>query len=241
MAIMASLGLFFIGLIIGQLLPRTPMLVLTRMKSVNQQFPEHPLAIPVDAHLVARILHMRLARRLGVLFTFFPILFGVIMLSYGQAVLGMGLFLAGGWTLLNWVLPIQLFSTSNSPWTRKVAEQLQIEINNSKTDASCCSTPSLYWELAAVRCISCRKNIIEIARPDLGRPRSDGKIMGFLRLWITDGMPIIQTDYSEQTTSAQAAVSATASVSGHSSPSPRPPPSSPSSSSSIAGDLSEQE
>ncbi|MBT3970716.1 MAG: hypothetical protein HOE92_00700 [Euryarchaeota archaeon] len=191
MAFFASLGLIFVGLFIGQIIPRVPQIILTRMKSVNQQFPEHPRAIPVDAHLIARVLHLQLARRLGVLFTSFPIGFGIIMLTYGQPALGMGLFLAGGWTLLSWVLPTRIFTSSSSPWTRRVAEELQIEINRSKSEDSCCSSPSLYWELTAVRCISCRNIIIQKSRPDLGRPRSDGKIMGFLRLWITDGEPIV--------------------------------------------------
>ena len=78
MGFFASLGLIFVGLFIGQIIPRVPQIILTRMKSVNQQFPEHPRAIPVDAHLIARVLHLQLARRLGVLFTSFPIGFGIM-------------------------------------------------------------------------------------------------------------------------------------------------------------------
>tara|TARA_B110000444_G_scaffold195038_1_gene185468 strand:- start:27786 stop:27947 length:162 start_codon:yes stop_codon:yes gene_type:complete len=50
------------------------------------------------------------------------------------------------------------------------------------------------WEVIAVRCTTCGKNLLNIPRPDLGRPRSDGWIMGFVRLLLTDGKPIIASE-----------------------------------------------
>ena len=63
--------------------------------------------------------------------------------------------------------------------------------NKCDSEDACCETPQPEWELTAVRCAACRTTLLNLARPDLGRPRSDGKLKGLLRIWISDGGPIM--------------------------------------------------
>ena len=37
-----------------------------------------------------------------------------------------------------------------------------------------------------------RRRLARVARPDLGRPRSEGRLSGMLRLLITDGYPLAE-------------------------------------------------
>ena len=146
------------------------------MRSFNRRYPNHPRPVPVDGYLLQRVLQMRMMRRWGILFTSIPLLFGWMMLKWSVAAFGMGLFLAGGWTLLSWILPLSP-GISASPWTMHVAQQLQIVRNKCDSADACCESSMPQWELTGVRCGVCRKTLLNIPRPDLGRPRSDGKII----------------------------------------------------------------
>lgn len=190
MGMVWGLFLFLCGLLLGHLIPRIPMIIITRMRSFNRRYPNHPRPVPVDGYLLQRVLQMRMMRRWGILFTSIPLLFGWMMLKWSVAAFGMGLFLAGGWTLLSWILPLSP-GISASPWTMHVAQQLQIVRNKCDSADACCESSMPQWELTGVRCGVCRKTLLNIPRPDLGRPRSDGKIMGMLRLWISDGGPLM--------------------------------------------------
>jgi len=53
------------------------------------------------------------------------------------------------------------------------------------------------WEVTCIRCKACGTVLLNEPRPDLGRPRSDGWIMGFVRLVLTDGKPIMASDEEE--------------------------------------------
>ena len=135
---------------------------------------------------VASLLLEVLATRLLSAMTWYHLSFFAVSV----AMFGMGLFLAGGWTLLSWLLPLAP-GVANSPWTIEVAQQLQMVRNLCDSEESCCESPQPEWELTAVRCAACRTTLLNLARPDLGRPRSDGKIKGLLRIWISDGGPMM--------------------------------------------------
>ena len=190
MAIAWGLFLLVSGFLVGHLIPRLPLIIITRLRTLNQVFPAHPRPIPVNPHLISRVLQMRTMRRWGLVFTLVPLLFGWMMLKWSAAMFGMGLFLAGGWTLLSWMLPLAP-GVANSPWTIEVAQQLQMVRNQCDSEDVCCESPQPEWELTAVRCASCRATLLNLARPDLGRPRSYGKIKGLLRIWISDGGPVM--------------------------------------------------
>ena len=48
------------------------------------------------------------------------------------------------------------------------------------------------WRLLALQCRLGAMVLAPLARPDLGRPRSDGRLRGFLRMMITDGYPLAE-------------------------------------------------
>ena len=60
-------------------------------------------------------------------------------------------------------------------------------------DFSCCNNPELAWEVTAVRCRNCRVNHLKVARPDLGRVRTDGMV-GRIRLLLLDGFPLVVSE-----------------------------------------------
>lgn len=194
MSVAITVTWFVFGLVIGHLVPRLPMLIIPRGKGFNHNLSDHPRPIVVNQFLVQRVLQMRMMRMWGLVFTVLPIGFGYIILKYSEPALGMGIFLAGGWTLLSWVLPLVPFAGVPSPWSRGLAEELQLVRNRSSGDDACCSTPAPEWEVRAVRCASCRKLLLNRPRPDLGRPRSDGRLMGGLRVWMSDGYPVIASE-----------------------------------------------
>ena len=51
----------------------------------------------------------------------------------------------------------------------------------------CCDNPKPIWSLDAVKCSECSHILLDHARPDLGRKRSDGILFGALRIMILDG------------------------------------------------------
>ena len=75
--------------------------------------------------------------------------------------------------------------------------RLQQVRNDSDSEDACCAFAQPMWEATSVKCKSCGKVLLNEPRPDLGRPRSDGWIMGFVRLILTDGKPIMAADEEE--------------------------------------------
>ena len=183
-----TIVLFFVGLFFGHFIPRVPWLILPRFKSWNSQFPQHPRPIPVDEFLIQRVLHMRLMHRLTWLFVLIPLLFGWASLKYGIVSIGMGLWLASCWTLVN-KLVSEIGGHPLYPYS--LAEELQLIRNQNQTDSACCDFPLPVWQIESVKCSSCQTVLMERYRPDLGRPRSDGRLKGLFRLLLTDGYPVI--------------------------------------------------
>ncbi len=177
------------------LITRIPFLTFPRVKSWNEQFPPHPEPIYVDAHLIQRILHMRLFYWLALIFAIIPLTFGWVSLAHGSAPFGFGLWTVSGWLVLSRVTG--LFAGEEAPCTKQMAMRLQQVRNVSHSEDSCCAFSQPMWEITSVRCKSCGKVLLNEARPDLGRPRSDGWIMGFTRLILSDGRPIMASDEEE--------------------------------------------
>ena len=62
------------------------------------------------------------------------------------------------------------------------------EINNLREpETRCCEQQQLQWEIRAIRCKNCRNIAMKKPRPDLGRIRSDGRLMGTFRILLMDG------------------------------------------------------
>jgi len=191
LSLVSGLLWFTFGAAIGHLIPRVPFLLMPRWKAFNRQFPKHPEPVRIDPHLIQRILHMRRFHWMGLFFTIIPLLMGWYTLVAGEIMLGFGLWLAAGWTILSRCIP--LMGGPSPPWTMDMAIRLQL-VRDSMDEDPCCNMPSPVWELSAVRCDSCRKVLEPMYRPDLGRPRSDGFFMGMIRLWLSDGHPLIAED-----------------------------------------------
>ena len=53
--------------------------------------------------------------------------------------------------------------------------------------------------LSGIYCTSCEKKLDDLFRPDLGRKRNDGFLMGTIRLLSTDGYPMFDSeDYHKE-------------------------------------------
>ena len=186
---------FFSGAVLAYMITRIPFLTFPRVKSWNEQFPPHPEPVYVDAHLIQRVLHMRLFYWLALVFAINPLTFGWVSLAHGSAPFGFGLWTVSGWLVLSRVTGF--FAGEEAPCTKQTAMRLQQVRNVSDSEDSCCAFAQPMWEVTCVRCKACGKVLLNEPRPDLGRPRSDGWIMGFVRLVLSDGKPIMAGDEEE--------------------------------------------
>ena len=183
---------FLFGAIFAHLITRIPFLTFPRLKTWNEQFPPHPEAIPVDGHLIQRVLHMRMFYWLGLVFAIIPLFFGWFSFRYGSASLGFGMWSVSCWLVIT--RGTAFISKESAPWTKDMAIELQLIRNQCDSEQSCCNIPHPVWQITAVRCINCGSTLKSMLRPDLGRPRQDGKIRGLVRLLMTDGRPIVATE-----------------------------------------------
>ena len=186
---------FFSGAVLAYMITRIPFLTFPRVKSWNEQFPPHPGPVYVDAHLIQRVLHMRLFYWLALVFAIIPLTFGWVSLAHGSAPFGFGLWTVSGWLVLSRVTGF--FAGEEAPCTKQTAMRLQQVRNVSDSEDSCCAFAQPMWEVTCVRCKACGKVLLNEPRPDLGRPRSDGWIMGFVRRVLSDGKPIMAGDEEE--------------------------------------------
>lgn len=184
-----SILLFLLGSFIGHVLPRFPVLLLSRGRGFNLHFPPHPESMPLGPHLNQRVLHMRTFYWLGLVVALIPLIVGIISVRWGNAAFGFGLWLSAGWFALNRLQ--SLIGGQKPPWTRAMAEELQGIINVSRSETACCSWAVPVWDVTKVRCDTCNKTLRRMPRPDLGRKRSDGRLLGMLRLLISDGYPMV--------------------------------------------------
>ena len=182
-----TLGLFLLGASIGHVGPRLPTLCMTRPNGFNRRFPHHPQPVPLSPYLTQRVLHMRVFFWLSFVLGGLVLVFGAASLRWGSASFGFGLWVASSWMMLSrsqaWI------AGRPAPWSRNLAVELQTVMDRARVER-CCSTPTPHWEVQCIACSTCGAVLSRTARPDLGRPRSDGRIAGMLRLLITDGHPI---------------------------------------------------
>lgn len=197
---LGSVIYFLIGAAIGFISPRLPFLIITRTKGFNYHFSQHPQPISLGPYLTQRVILMRNFYWLGLIFALVPLVGGYASLVWGSAALGFGMWLSAGWSVINRLQ--SLIGGTPPPWSYDMAVRLQVVMNNSK-QAPCCDFCEPEWQLTAVRCASCNLTLDDMARPDLGRKRSEGILVGTLRLLASDGYPII-SQQSEQEPSQEA-------------------------------------
>ena len=196
MSLIAGVGFFTLGCSIGHILPRFPYLLLSRTKGFNTRFPPHPEAIPLSPYLTQRVLHMRMFYWMGLVVVFLPLAVGLASVRWGDAAFGFGLWIASGWYLLNRIQ--SLFGGQTPPWTKKMAIELQILLNQEEYSDGCCNWTSPYWQVTGVFCVNCNAKLSDMSRPDLGRKRSERRPFGFIRLLLSDGYPIVSLPDEEE-------------------------------------------
>jgi hypothetical protein len=193
---LSTVSLFIFGAAIGHLVPRFPVLFMSRGRGFNLHFPPHPDPVPLGPHLNQRVLHLRTFYWLSLVVVILPLGAGFASVKWGNSAFGFGLWLSAGWFLLN---RMQSFMGGPSPpWTRFMAEQLQGVMNDSRGEAACCGWPTPVWGVTKVMCTTCGKKLLSMPRPDLGRRRTDGRVLGFARLLISDGYPIVSQKAEEE-------------------------------------------
>lgn len=188
MGLGTGLALFGLGAGIGHIGPRLPTLFMTRGKGFNVRFAAHPHPVMLTPHLTQRVLHLRTFYWLSFVLGGMVIAFGAASLRWGSATFGFGLWIASSWMMLSRLQ--NALAGRPAPWSHSMAVELQAVMDLSRTDEACCGLVAPAWEVQCVRCQSCQAVLSRMARPDLGRPRSDGRIRGTLRLLVTDGYPM---------------------------------------------------
>jgi hypothetical protein len=190
MAIGSTVGLFLLGGAIGHVGPRLPTLFMTRAKGFNLRFPPHPEPVDLSPHLTQRVLHLRTFYWLSLVLAGVVLVFGAASLRWGSAPFGFGLWVASSWTVL--VRLQNQLAGRPAPWSHSMAVELQRIMDLPRSHQACCPQPAPHWLPAGIRCASCGALLSRMARPDLGRPRSDGRLRGTVRLLITDGHPMAE-------------------------------------------------
>jgi len=186
-------GLWFAaGVLSATVLPRLPMIFVSRTSRATMRLPPHPDPVPIDRELVLALLRMRRLHIWGIPLAAVPLGFGLTVLSQGLYPLALGWALGATWYLLSRLIPDE-----EMRWVSPIAMKDVHEINAlAQGEADCCASPALRWEVSGVRCATCRTTILARARPDLGRRRADGRIAGALRLLMLDGRPLLEPEPS---------------------------------------------
>ena len=192
------------GGLIGFVLPRVPILFFTRLKSHNFMFPPHPDPVPINSDLLHRILNLRRLYWMSIFFTIPSLIFGWILITWATSPMGFGLFLASGWTIVSRLLPDSTQTKYNYPYSLRLIFDLNLLINSSRLNdvlskegmeinenLICCTEIDAKWEISSVRCSNCNRLLLNYPRPDLGRPRIDGKFKGGIRLLLLDSRPLL--------------------------------------------------
>lgn len=196
MTLLSTVGYFVLGGLLGHTLPRFPFLMMSRTKGFNTHFPPHPEPIPLSPRLTQRVLHMRMFHWMGLLVVLLPLGLGMISIRWGNASFGFGLWVSGGWFLMNRLQ--SLIGGQKPPWTLDMAQELQIISNKAESVDACCNWSSPHWQVTSIVCVNCRTSLSSMSRPDLGRKRSERRPLGFFRLLLSDGYPMVSLPDEEE-------------------------------------------
>ena len=109
---------------------------------------------------------------------------GILMIIQSPTSVGFGLIIGSSWVILSRLIPFDLDYLSHFPYSMNLVHELnRIRIEK----YPCCEIPKPVWSLDAVKCSECSHVLLNHPRPDLGRKRSDGILLGALRIMILDG------------------------------------------------------
>ena len=183
MSISADLTRLIVGLFLGIVLPRIPLLFFTRVLSLERELTPHPDPIPIGVPLIQRLLLMRRVHAMCWVIAILPISLGFFLLKSSPEPFAVGLIAGGSWFILSRIVPLNMDTGFGI-----LPLALVQEINNLREpETRCCGQQQLQWEIRAIRCKNCRNIAMKKPRPDLGRIRSDGRLMGTFRILLMDG------------------------------------------------------
>jgi hypothetical protein len=183
MSVSADLTRLTLGLFFGIILPRVPLLFFTRVLNLERELGPHPDPVPIEVPLVQRLLLMRRIHAMCWLIAILPLSMGILILKSSPEPFAVGLVAGVAWFVLSRMVPVHM-----GRGLGMIPLSLIQEINNlRKPQMDCCHKQSLQWEVRAIRCKNCRAVAMNLPRPDLGRIRSDGRLMGSLRILLMDG------------------------------------------------------
>ena len=186
MSVSADLTRLIVGLFIGIVLPRIPLLFFTRFLNMERELTPHPDPIPIGVPLIQRLLLMRRVHAMCWLIAILPLTLGLLVLNSSPEPFAVGLVAGVAWFILSRIVPLHV-----ERGFAILPLSLIQEINNLREpQTSCCNQQLLQWEVRAIRCRNCRDVALILPRPDLGRIRSDGRLIGALRILLMDGHPV---------------------------------------------------
>ncbi len=183
MSLGADVTRLIVGLLIGMLIPRLPLLFFTRFLNMERELTPHPDPIPVGVPLVQRLLLMRRVHTMCWIVAALPLLLGLLIIKSSPEPFALGMVAGVSWFAISRAIP----QDPNSGFGILPLSLIQ-DINNLREpETVCCKRQLLQWEVLAIRCRHCRSMAMNVPRPDLGRMRSDGRMMGSLRVLLMDG------------------------------------------------------
>ena len=183
MSLSADLTRLIVGLMLGMLLPRLPLLFFTRFINMERALTPHPDPIPVGIPLVQRLLLMRRVHTMCWIVAALPLILGLLIIKSSPEPFALGLVAGVSWFAISRAIP----QNPNSGFSILPLSLIQ-DINNLREpETVCCKRQFLQWEVRAIRCRDCRTVAMDVPRPDLGRIRSDGRMMGSFRVLLMDG------------------------------------------------------
>ena len=175
-----------LGMLIGMILPRIPLLFFTRFLNMEQQLPPHPDPVPIGIPLVQRLLLMRRIHIMCWITATLPLALGLWILQNSPEPFAFGMVAGASWFAISRIVPEDIEQGFGI-----LPLSLIKSVNNLREpENDCCEQATLFWEVRSIRCKQCRYIALETPRPDLGRMRSDGRFKGSLRVLLMDGRPI---------------------------------------------------
>lgn len=187
MTVVHSLVLLVAGLLAGMLIPRLPMLFFTRFLGLEGGLRPHPDPVPVDVPLIHRMRRMRRVHLMGWILAMLPLAFGIAVLRMAPEPFAFGLVGGVAWFAIGRLVPMDI----EDGWGVMPMATVYRLNELRRIDPPCCGRPFPQWEVQAVRCRHCRLVLLDQPRPDLGRIRSDGRLIGAFRVLLADGRPFV--------------------------------------------------
>ena len=175
-----------VGMLIGMVLPRIPLLFFTRFLNMEQELPPHPDPVPIGIPLVQRLLLMRRIHIMCWITATLPLALGLWILQNSPEPFAFGMVAGVSWFAISRIVPEDIGQGFGI-----LPMSVIKSVNNLREpETDCCKEEDFYWEVRSIRCKQCRFIALEHPRPDLGRMRSDGRLKGSLRVLLMDGRSI---------------------------------------------------